>query len=509
MTTGADCRGSLPWSARARYTPLNAEPGVERLDHASSLSRAVVCLLAGYLLLGLAHAALLPPWEGFDETAHYSYVQQLADRWEVPRFNRARMSAEVEAYARRAPLPYANTPPFTREGALTYGAFFAGPAEGVAHAGAFVHGRPEAPRRYVAGREMNWVSMHPPLYYLALFPVYLATRQLGWAAHLMSLRLASYLMAWAALVVGVWACATRAGWTGEDGEGASRWAMLGIALWPALVPSWFPEMVRLGNDSLSTLILAGGWLVTVRANGLAPSLGSALALGIVLAAGCLTKLYFLAVAVGVPRLLALARVARGGRDLPGIGRAAAGRRTTRRGGRGGLVVRRELAGLRGRARQHGDPPAAGRRRARRGARPALPGLRREGRGGIRCDAGLAGDLVPGAATHRRHRADGGHPPARGRRVRHRTPAPRAGGRVAPGVARGMGAFRVRLPRGRPDGRDRAEAARPLPALPRGRPRGRPGARAAGVVASRRVPVARRRPRELRSALQRRACPGPR
>lgn len=270
---------------------------MERFDHASGLSRAIVCLLAGHLLLGLAHAALLPPWEGFDETGHYSYVQQLADRWEVPRFNRARMSAEVEEYAHRAPLPYANTPPFTREEALTYGAFFAGPAEGVARAGAFVHGRPEAPRRYVAGREMNWISMHPPLYYLALTPVYLATRQLGWAAHLMSLRLASYLLAWAALVVGVWACATRAGWTGEDGEAASRWAMLGIALWPALVPSWFPEMVRLGNDSLSTLILAGGWLVTARANGLAPSLGSALALGTLLAAGCLTKLYFLAVAV--------------------------------------------------------------------------------------------------------------------------------------------------------------------------------------------------------------------
>jgi hypothetical protein len=283
--------------APARYTPLSAEPGVERPDHASGLSRAVVCLLAGHLLLGLGHVALLPPWEGFDETGHYSYIQELADRGEVPRLNQARMSAEVEAYARRAPLPYASAPPFTREGALTYGAFFAGSAESVAHAGAFVHGRPGAPRRYVAGREMNWLSMHPPLYYLALTPVYLATRQLSWAAHLMSLRLTSYLLAWAALVVGVWACATRAGWTGEDGVAASRWAMLGIALWPVLVPSWFPEMARLGNDSLSTLILAGGWVVTVRANGPAPSLGSALTLGTVLAAGCLTKLYFLAVAV--------------------------------------------------------------------------------------------------------------------------------------------------------------------------------------------------------------------
>jgi hypothetical protein len=144
---------------------------------------------------------------------------------------------------------------------------------------------------------MNWLAMHPPLYYLALTPVYLATRQLGWATHLLSLRLTSYLLAWAALVVGVCACATRAGSAGDGGQWASRWAMLGIALWPVLVPSWFPEMARLGNDSLATLILAGAWLLTVRADARGPSLGYSLALGALLGAGCLTKLYFLPVAV--------------------------------------------------------------------------------------------------------------------------------------------------------------------------------------------------------------------
>jgi hypothetical protein len=209
------------------------------------------------------------------------------------------MSADVEAYARVAPIPYGSVPPFSRNGGVTYQAFFTGPADVVSRAAAFVHGRPEAPRRYAAGSGLNWEANHPPLYYLALTPVYLATRQLSWATHLLSLRLTSYLLAWVALAVGVWACARRAGSAPRSGPAASQWAMLGIALWPVLVPSWFPEMARLGNDSLSTLLVAGAWLVTVRASTPAPSTGDSLALGALLGAGCLTKLYFLPVTVGL------------------------------------------------------------------------------------------------------------------------------------------------------------------------------------------------------------------
>ena len=36
-------------------------------------------LLLAVLLAGLGWLALLPPWEGFDEAAHYSYIQQIAD----------------------------------------------------------------------------------------------------------------------------------------------------------------------------------------------------------------------------------------------------------------------------------------------------------------------------------------------------------------------------------------------------------------------------------------------
>ena len=266
---------------------------------ATPLATAVSCLLAGHLLLGVAHVAILPPWEGFDETAHYSYLQQLADRGELPRLGTARMSTDVERYTRVAPLPYSSIPPFEKNGGLTYKTFFARSTEVLAGTRAFIHGPPGEARRYAAGRGMNWQAQHPPLYYLLLSPVYLATRHLSWAMHLFSLRLASYLLAWAALILGVYACATTVPSGFGGSTAAPSWAMLGIAVWPTLLPSWFPEMARLGNDSLAALILAGLWLVVIRAVGTELSVTKSLTLGALLGAGCLTKAFFVPVTVGV------------------------------------------------------------------------------------------------------------------------------------------------------------------------------------------------------------------
>lgn len=272
---------------------------VQGMKRTSSLSGGILCLLAGHLLLGLAHVAMLPPWEGFDETAHYSYVQQLSDRWELPRLPTARMSKDIEDYARMAPLPYSSVPPFEHNGGLTYMAFFAGSHEAVARGKALLHDRPGETRRYAAGSSLNWEAQHPPLYYLALSPVYLATRHLSLAEHLFSLRLTSYLLAWSALTLAVYSVAT-AGPSALGGRtGAPQWAMLGIAVWPVLLPSWFPEMARLGNDSLSALILAGVWLVTVRAVSTELSVAYSLVLGVLLGAGCLTKAFFVPVTLGV------------------------------------------------------------------------------------------------------------------------------------------------------------------------------------------------------------------
>jgi hypothetical protein len=265
----------------------------------SSFRRPIGYLLAADLFLGLAHIALLPAWEGFDERAHYSYLQQLVDTWTLPRWGQARISKAVEDYARTAPLPYTSVAPFDANGGLTYRALLLESSrEAVSRAYALVHEPPSTPRRYQPGVGWNWEVQHPPLYYLILAPVYLATRQLSWAEHLFALRLTSYFMAWLALAIGVYACATTSRAFGGS-RASQEAATLGIALWPVLMPAWFPDMARLGNDSLSALILAGVWLISVRALGSELSMGDTLALGAALGAGCLTKAFFLPVSIGV------------------------------------------------------------------------------------------------------------------------------------------------------------------------------------------------------------------
>jgi hypothetical protein len=41
-------------------------------------------ILFAVFMAGVAHVAALPPFEGFDEVAHWSYIQQIADEGRIP-----------------------------------------------------------------------------------------------------------------------------------------------------------------------------------------------------------------------------------------------------------------------------------------------------------------------------------------------------------------------------------------------------------------------------------------
>ena len=253
---------------------------------------ALIMLAAGHLCLGAAHVAMLPPWEGFDETAHYSSLQQIADAGRLPRLGSARIARDVRETFFVLPIPYSSAPPVEQNLGHTYRSFFASPD--LAFQGKmYIHSRPPQPRRFVEDKALNWQAQHPPLYYLALTPVYLATRHLSWGAHLYALRLASYLLAWLALAVALYVV-----WSAVSGpwpaiqERYRVGAALGIGVWPLLFPQWYPEMARLGNDSLCALLVSAAWLVALRAP--APTAGSmagwlsnALLLGFILGLGCL------------------------------------------------------------------------------------------------------------------------------------------------------------------------------------------------------------------------------
>ncbi|HEX7200566.1 MAG TPA: hypothetical protein VF213_13870, partial [Dongiaceae bacterium] len=82
------------------------------------------------------------------------------------------------------------------------------------------------------------------------------------------------------------------------GWGVQKAALLAVPAWPILFPEFFPEMARLGNDSLSLFFAGLAWYVTV---GLLarPRVAGAVLLGIALGLGLLTKSFFLPVSAGL------------------------------------------------------------------------------------------------------------------------------------------------------------------------------------------------------------------
>src|SRR5262245_35798463 len=108
----------------------------------SPTPRAITALLLlSSLLLGLAQAALLPPFEGFDETGHYSYIQQVAETGRWPRWG-DRMSKEVDGYFGGAPAPDS----MPRQ--WSYHSFFTAPADVISRARDAIHVRPAEPRAW-------------------------------------------------------------------------------------------------------------------------------------------------------------------------------------------------------------------------------------------------------------------------------------------------------------------------------------------------------------------------
>jgi len=275
----------------------NRENGMERY---TLFSRSIFLLIFGYLLLGVAHIALLPPWEGFDETAHYSYLQQITDTHKIPRQGASFISKDVETYRLFAPIPYSSVPPVEHNGGFTYRAFFESSDEVVKRGGEHIHKPPMKPRKYTEGNGLNWQSQHPPLYYLLLSPIYLSTKHLSWGVQLFILRLTSYLFAWSALYIGCMIYLRRIhSNNSKTNEKIYYWITFGFGIWPILLPSWFPEMARMGNDSLCALIMALIWAVSIRAcsKGLSPAY--AFVIGLLLGMGCLTKSFFVPVTVGI------------------------------------------------------------------------------------------------------------------------------------------------------------------------------------------------------------------
>lgn len=236
-------------------------------------------MLVAVFFTGLAHLAFLPPFEGFDEEAHWSSIALMADEGRIPVYGVDRLDVAIDAYA--GPHPYANAPPFEAGRGLTYREFRAVSASGPHDAGPL--------RPFRQGREPNWQAQHPPLYYAMLAPLLKLGGAADWAAQFFKLRLASWLFAFFGLAIAVEAIR-------KHGVAPEGGAVI-VAAWPFLAPQFFPEMARLGNDSLCLFMFGAAFAFFLELEA-RNRWRDAVGLGLTLGLGLWTKAFFLPITAG-------------------------------------------------------------------------------------------------------------------------------------------------------------------------------------------------------------------
>src|SRR5215813_5290828 len=66
---------------------------------------ALIAIYIAFVCKGLFYAAVIPIWEGYDEYAHFAFIQRVAVQHELP-VPDTRISREVEQSLELVPLPW-------------------------------------------------------------------------------------------------------------------------------------------------------------------------------------------------------------------------------------------------------------------------------------------------------------------------------------------------------------------------------------------------------------------
>lgn len=256
----------------------------------SSLS---VYLLALFLV-GLGYIAIMPPFEGFDEPAHYASLRQIADTGTIPLYGKSFLPQDVADY--RGPVAYRTLmPPF--DSGLVYPEFFAQPE--LVDRFMRDYRQTRAPQPYVPSTELNWEAQHPPLYYMLLAPLLRLFGSTPFVTQILILRTASYGLALGGVLFGLLAIP----WSGSIVK--TQAAITGFLLYPIMLPMFFPEFARIGNDSLCLLFAGMTAFCLNKTIENEYRMVWPLALGIALGLGLLTKAFFLPVTASVVAFLLL------------------------------------------------------------------------------------------------------------------------------------------------------------------------------------------------------------
>jgi hypothetical protein len=257
-------------------------------------------LIAYALVNAVIYSALLPLWEGFDEPFHFGYVQRLANGQGWPDARTARLSGEVYASLLLAPASQAvkqNLPQVT-----SYSEYFSWPAQRRSEVRRRLDTIPSQ-LRWQPSELPNYEAHQPPLAYvfLALPERLLSSVQLP--VRVMTLRImAAVAGAWL-LLIGAERLFSQLG-IPEPYQTIALFCLLSSQmLWATLT--------HVGNDWLAVPVAVWA-LVALNRLGSSPGGRTAVLAAVILAAGLLTKAYFLAF---IPLLLGICVCRRRWREL--------------------------------------------------------------------------------------------------------------------------------------------------------------------------------------------------
>ena len=252
----------------------------------ANLQRGVllVAIWLAFLSRGLFYCVQQPMWEGYDEWAHFAYVQHIAEHRTLPSRTDP-VSYEVRRSLQLVPLSQsaAIVGPVT----ITHDLFWRlAPEERRRReqdvrrlsSSAFGTGDPSIPAR-------QYEAQQPPLYYLVLAPSYLMLKRLSLPAQVLALRIVSVVIASSVVFLG-YAIARFVM--------RSRTMALLVAVLFACLPGLYINVCRIGKESLSIALTSAVILCSLRACRRQSGALDWLLLGMLMGAALLTKAYTVA-----------------------------------------------------------------------------------------------------------------------------------------------------------------------------------------------------------------------
>lgn len=270
------------------------EPAMPTRDWRPRSTTSILILIwLSFLVRGTFYCVLQPLWEGYDEWAHFAYIQYVAQQQSLPHRGTP-ISESVQRSLLLLPLSQAAAQAIP--GAITHDDFWRlQPDErlqrtsevGVLKSGPTSNNSKNAIRLYEA--------QQPPLYYLLMTPAFLATQTTTLAGQVLVLRVITMVVASGTLLLS-YAIALNIGFP-------RRLALLVSAL-IACLPGFYIDACRVANESMAVVLTSLTVLCAIRVH----RQGSPkewLSFGVALGCALLTKAYCLAFVALIPLLVAL------------------------------------------------------------------------------------------------------------------------------------------------------------------------------------------------------------